>query len=58
MLSAMGSDNSSQPMSHDVLMDTFALPGGQSIDDMRRRITHALPQAASPPMRQRGPRAR
>lgn len=44
----MDVDDSSQQISHEVLTDTYALPGERSIADVRRRIAHALAAAEAP----------
>ncbi len=41
----------SQPISRDVLMDTYAQPGEKSIDDVRQRIANALAAAEAPALR-------
>ncbi len=44
----MDTRDSFQPISRDVLLDSYALPGEQSVDEVRRRIAQALAAAEAP----------
>ncbi|MEY3252127.1 MAG: hypothetical protein RL227_1100, partial [Pseudomonadota bacterium] len=44
-------EHGSQQISHDVLLDTYAQAGEQTVDDVRRRIGSALAEAEAPAQR-------